>query len=95
MKESVGIGLLGMGVVGGGVARVISQKGHHIQHLVGAPVAIEGILVRDVGRARSFDAPASLFTKNPNDVLHNPKVDIVVELMGGEYPALDYIQKAV
>ena len=95
MKESVGIGLLGMGVVGGGVARVISQKGHHIQHLVGAPVAIEGILVRDVGRARSFDAPASLFTTNPNDVLHNPKVDIVVELMGGEYPALDYIQKAV
>ncbi|MCI0841552.1 MAG: homoserine dehydrogenase [Chloroflexi bacterium] len=95
MKESVGIGLLGMGVVGGGVARVISQKGRHIQHLVGAPVAIEGILVRDVGRARSFDAPASLFTTNPNDVLHNPKVDIVVELMGGEYPALDYIQKAV
>ncbi|MCI0868197.1 MAG: homoserine dehydrogenase [Chloroflexi bacterium] len=95
MKESVGIGLLGMGVVGGGVARVISQKGHHIQHLVGAPVAIEGILVRDVGRARSFDAPASLFTTNPNDVLHNPKVDVVVELMGGEYPALDYIQKAV
>lgn len=95
MKESVGIGLLGMGVVGGGVARVISQKGHHIQHLVGAPVAVEGILVRDVGRARSFDAPASLFTTNPNDVLQNPKVDIVVELMGGEYPALDYIQKAV
>ena len=95
MKESVGIGLLGMGVVGGGVARVISQKGHHIQNLVGAPVAIEGILVRDVGRARSFDAPASLFTTKKNDVLHNTKVDIVVELMGGEYPALDYIQKAV
>lgn len=95
MKESVGIGLLGMGVVGGGVARVISQKGHHIQHLVGAPIAVEGILVRDVGRARSFDAPASLFTTNPNDVLQNPKVDIVVELMGGEYPALEYIQKAV
>ena len=95
MKESVGIGLLGMGVVGGGVARIISEKGHQLEHLIGAPVAIEGILVRDMGRARSFDVPSDLLTTSSNDVLKNPKVDIIAELMGGEYPALEYIQKAI
>ena len=95
MKESVGIGLLGMGVVGGGVARIISEKGHQLEQLVGAPVAIEGILVRDMGRARSFDVPSDLLTTSANDVLENPKVDIIVELMGGEDPALEYIQKAI
>ena len=95
MKESVGIGLLGMGVVGGGVARILSEKGHLIQHLVGAPVAIEGVLVRDIGRARSFEISAGLLTTDAQQVLQNPKVDIVVELMGGEDPALDYILKAV
>lgn len=95
MKESVGIGLLGMGVVGGGVARIISEKGHQLQHLVGAPVNVQGVLVRDIGRARSFDVPASLLTTDAQDVLQNPAVDIVVELMGGEDPALDYIQKAI
>ncbi|MDA0768708.1 MAG: homoserine dehydrogenase [Chloroflexi bacterium] len=95
MKELVGIGLLGMGVVGGGVARVLAEKGHQIQHLVGAPVTVEGILVRDIARARSFDAPAALLTTNAQDVLENPKVDIIVELMGGEDPALEYILKAI
>lgn len=95
MKNSVGIGLLGMGVVGGSVARIISEKGHQIQHLVGAPVTIEGILVRDIARTRSFDAPASLLTTNAQEVLENPKVDIIVEVMGGEDPALDYILKAI
>ena len=59
MIESVGIGLLGMGVVGGGVARIISEKGHQLEHLIGTPVAIKGVLVRDIGRARSFDLPAA------------------------------------
>lgn len=95
MKELVGIGLLGMGVVGGGVARVLAEKRHQIQHLVGAPVTVEGILVRDIARARSFDAPAALLTTNAQDVLENPKIDIIVELMGGEDPALEYILKAI
>ena len=87
MKESVGIGLLGMGVVGGGVARIISEKSHQIEYMVGAPVTVESVLVRDIGRARSFDVSADLLTTDAQQVLQNPKVDIVGELMGGEDPS--------
>ena len=94
-KSSVGVGLLGMGVVGGGVARILSEKSSLIQGLVGGPVTLEGILVRDPQRTRSFDPPDGLITTNIEDILSNPNVDIVVEVMGGQDPALDYILKSI
>ena len=94
-KSSVGVGLLGMGVVGGGVARILSEKSSLIEGLVGGPVSIEGILVRDPQRSRSFDPPDGLITTNFQDILSNQNVDIVVEVMGGQDPARDYILKSI
>ncbi len=95
MKESVGIGLLGMGVVGGGVVQILSEKGKHLEHLVGKPITLEGILVRDLNKPRSYEAPSNIITTNVEDILSNPKVDIVVEVMGGQDPALDYINRSI
>ena len=95
MKTSVGIGLLGMGVVGGGVARILADKSAQLAQLIGAPLSLEGVLVRDTARRRSVALPDGVLTANPDDILHNPNVDIIVEVMGGEQPALDYILKAV
>ena len=52
MKESVGIGLLGMGVVGGGVASVLGDKSALLAKLAGAPLKLQGALVRDLSRQR-------------------------------------------
>ena len=93
--SSVGIGLLGLGVVGGGVAKVLSEKAEHLRGLVGCPVSLEGTLVRDPGKRRSFQPPPHLVTTNIEDILNNPSVDIVVEVMGGQNPALDYILKSI
>ncbi len=95
MKQSVGIGLLGMGVVGGGVASVITDKGAQLAKMIGAPVKLHGALVRDLGRQRAASLPDGTLTTSADDVLDNPAVDIVVEVMGGEQPALDYILKSI
>jgi homoserine dehydrogenase len=94
-KSSVGIGLLGMGVVGGGVARVLSEKGAQLEGLVGCPLSLEGVLVRDASKRRSYDIPSHLLTTSVGDILNNPDVEIVVEVMGGQHPALDYILKSI
>ena len=95
MKNSVGIGLLGMGVVGGGVASVVTDKGAQLAKMIGAPVTLHGALVRDLGRQRAATLPDGALTTSADDILDNPDVDIVVEVMGGEQPALGYILKSV
>ena len=91
----MGIGLLGMGVVGGGVARVLSEKAGRLGALVGSSLALEGALVRDSSKGRSYDLPQHLITTNVEDILENPRVEVIVEVMGGQDPALDYILKAI
>ena len=95
MKQSVGIGLLGMGVVGGGVASVIADKSAQLTKMIGAPVKLHGALVRDLSRQRAATLPDGALTASAADILNNPSVDIVVEVMGGEQPALDYILKSI
>ena len=94
-KDSIGIGLLGMGVVGGGVAQIIDRKQSHLSDMVGCPIQLKGVLVRDPSRPRAIDVPDGLITTDASDILDNPEVDILVELIGGEEPAREYIFKAI
>ncbi|HJO83704.1 MAG: homoserine dehydrogenase [SAR202 cluster bacterium] len=94
-KSTIGIGVLGMGVVGGGVASVLDNRREQLSALVGCAVELKGVLVRDVAKPRAHQLPAGLITTDPRQVLDNPDVDIVVELMGGQDPALEYILGSV
>jgi hypothetical protein len=62
---------------------------------VGRAIALKSVLVRDPAKRRLFDVPFDMLTTNPDDVVGNPDVDIVVEVMGGERPALDYILRSI
>ncbi|MBI3953567.1 MAG: homoserine dehydrogenase [Chloroflexi bacterium] len=95
LGSKIGIGLLGLGVVGGGVCQALTHKAAALSERAGVPLAIEGILVRDLKKSRAVKAPARLLTTDPERVLENPRVDIVVELLGGEQPALEYIERAL
>ena len=95
MKNSVGIGLLGMGVVGGGVAQIVTGKSSELKKMIGAPVTLKSALVRDLSRQRAVNFSDNTLTTRADDVLDSPDVDIVVEVMGGEQPALDYILKSI
>jgi homoserine dehydrogenase len=92
-SESAGIGLLGLGVVGSAVAQAVVAR--HGKDDPATSLSIKAAVVRDLGRDRSVELDSSIVSTDPESVVSNPEVDVVVELMGGENPAFDYISSAV
>ncbi|MFQ5860091.1 MAG: homoserine dehydrogenase [Dehalococcoidia bacterium] len=93
--NDIAIGLMGLGVVGTGAAQALLQKAEPLAQQAGCPLSLKRILVRDLQKPRSSPVPQSLLTTNPEDLLSDPDISILVEVMGGEHPALDFIQKAL
>jgi homoserine dehydrogenase len=90
---AIGIGLLGLGTVGAGVAAILaSPQGRH--PLVGQ-LALRRVAVRDPGRARAVSLDPTLLVTDPHLVVDDPAVDIVVEVMGGLEPARSLILQAI
>lgn len=95
MKKEIGIGLLGLGNVGSGVAEVLFGKADSLAEQAGASLVLRKVLVRDVGKQRSVKLEPHMLTSHAKEVLADPGVDIVIELIGGEEPALEYIKEAI
>ena len=91
---AVGIGLLGHGAIGAAVARALTGKAALIAAQAGAPAALRRVLVRDASRPRELPPDVEL-TDDPSALLDDPRIGVVVEAMGGERPAFDYIQRAL
>jgi homoserine dehydrogenase len=89
------IGLLGLGTVGSGVLAAVGTAQASLGRASGGPIEVGGILVRDRNRPRSVPVAPELLTTDPNRILGNPAIDIVVEVMGGEQPAADYVARAL
>ncbi|MBN1153043.1 MAG: homoserine dehydrogenase [Dehalococcoidia bacterium] len=94
MRE-IGVGLLGLGVVGSEVANALLQRSTRLSEQVGASVSLRKILVRDPHKKRPYDFPPALITTDADDIFNAPDIDIVIELVGGEHPAADYIRRAI
>lgn len=89
------IGLLGLGTVGRGVYQVLQGNSDLIARKVGAQIEITRILVRDIHRDRGLSLPPGILTNEPDVVLDDPEIEIVVEVMGGTGAALDYVRTAL
>ena len=94
MRE-IGVGLLGLGVVGSEVANVLLQRSARLSEQVGAAVALRRVLVRDLAKQRPYAFPANLLVNNADAILDAPDIDIVIELIGGEDPAHEYMRRAI
>lgn len=95
VQSAVRIGLLGCGVVGGGVIRLINENRAYLELRVGAPLEIKHVLVRDLNKDRVPECRPEWITTDPDVVLGDDAVDLVVEVMGGEDPAKAYIERAI
>jgi homoserine dehydrogenase len=93
-KPAINIGMLGLGTVGTGVAKVLTANAHNIAQKVGAPIVLKKVLVRDLRKPRQVDLGDAL-TTDLSAIVDDPSIDIVVELMGGEEPAKSYILRAL
>lgn len=90
---TIGIGLLGLGTVGAGVASILSTP--EGRHPLVADLQLRRIAVRDLERPRPLSLAPGLLTTTPEAVVDDPAVDIVVEVMGGLEPARSLILRAI
>lgn len=93
--ERTRIGFLGCGNIGCGVYRLLEQQGARMEENEGVSFEIARILVRSRGKVRGADIPERLLTTDPEDVLGDAQIAIVMEFMGGEEPAASYILRAL
>lgn len=95
MGNEVSVGLLGLGVVGSGVIQIIENHQDELVHKLGRGVKVDKVLVRNLEKAREIEVDEAILTTNSDDVLKNPKIDVVVEVMGGIDLAREYILQAL
>lgn len=94
--ERIGIGLAGFGTVGSGVWKSLQRHGDLIAARTGGlQFDIRSIAVRDLDKPRDGDAPRELFHTDPQVVVTDPAVDIVIELIGGTDSAFDLVSAAL
>src|SRR5690606_13270703 len=83
------------GNVGSGVIKILQENINKIRDYTGTDIIVEKILVRDINKPRNIVFDEQLLTTNAEDILNNPEIDIVVELIGGIEPAFSYIKQAM
>ena len=93
MAAKVGVGLLGLGTVGGGVASILQSPGE--RHPLVNELELIRVAVRDLSRPRPVVLDESLLTTDPSAVIQDPSVDVVVEVIGGLEPARSLILQAI
>ncbi len=89
------IGQIGCGTVGSGVFQILEENRPLIANRTGCDLKIKKIAVRDLSDPRYVEVPAQLLTTTVQEVIEDPEVDIVVEVMGGVEPARSFILKAI
>ncbi len=95
MMKPVKVGLLGLGTVGTGVVRIVEGHQEDLRSRTGSPIVIEKILVQNRSKARSIAIHPDKLTEDPYDIIHNPDIDVVVEVMGGIDHTKGYILEAL
>ena len=93
--RNINVGIIGFGTVGSGVVEALAKKRSYLNKRLGASINIIKICDKDLRKRRSVKVGRNLLTKDVNDILNNPKIDIVVELIGGIHPAYEIINKAL
>jgi homoserine dehydrogenase len=93
--ESVGVGMLGLGTVGSAVARRLISEWELLGERAGATPVLRCVAVRDLSRARDVDLKNARLIASPQDVIADPGVAIVIEVMGGTDPATALIESAL
>ena len=93
--DSIKVGLLGLGVVGGGTYKVLARNAQEIARRAGRKIEVTRVAVRDVAKARKLLGADILVGTDPHEVVRDPSLDIVVELIGGDTLARELVLEAI
>ena len=93
--DTIGVGFLGMGVVGGATLKILTEQREELSSRAGAVLEVVKVAVRDPSKKRDVQLPDGVLTGDPSDVIDDPAVQIVVEAMGGLEPTTDLVIAAI
>ncbi|MBT5469545.1 MAG: homoserine dehydrogenase [Nitrospina sp.] len=93
--KTINVGLIGFGTIGAGVAKILSDNQEIIQKRLGAALRLTKIVDLDITTDRGVQVEDGVLSTSIDDILENPEIDIVIELIGGYEPARTFILKAL
>jgi homoserine dehydrogenase len=93
--KGINIGLIGLGTVGTGVVKILKEKRKILEEKIGMPIILKKICDKDISRKRGLSLDKKLLTTDYREIVHDPQIDVVVELIGGIHPAKEYIMEAL
>lgn len=94
-KDTVRIGLLGMGTIGSGVVALLKLNNKRINEKIGLNLVLERVADQDPARLKSLELSQDHLTTEASLVLDDPEIDIIIELIGGVEPARNFITRAL
>ena len=94
-KSVIKVALLGVGTIGGGVYKLLNSNSRLIEQRTGSPIVVAKVLERNVDRCHELGINKSLIVGSIEDIINDPEIDIVIELMGGIEPAKEFVLKAL
>jgi len=95
VRDRIAVGLIGFGTVGTGVAKVLTTNAGVIRQRLGVPLALVKVADLDLTTDRGITLPAGILTANAREVIDDPTIDIVIELIGGYDPAKRFLLEAI
>ena len=95
MEETINLGLIGFGTIGSGVVATLNKNLHLIEDKVQKKVKLKKIVDLDITTDRGVDVDPEVLSTNVDDILEDDEIDIIIELVGGYQPALNFILKAM
>ena len=93
--ETVKLGILGMGTVASGLVKIIELNNSKISDSIGKKLCVEKVLVRNPNKKRNLGLPQNIYTTDAYEIINDPDIQIIVELIGGIDPAREYIKAAL
>jgi len=93
--KKINVGIVGFGTVGTGTAKILIENSLLIEERVGTPIVVKKIADHDIEKEREINVDPAILTKDANEILNDPEIDIVVELIGGYGYAKEFILKAI
>ncbi len=93
--KKVNVGIIGFGTVGSGVVKILRERKAYLAERIGLEIAVKRVCDKDILSRRNVSIDKSILTTDAREIIDNPQIDVVVELMGGLHPAKDFIGEAL
>lgn len=94
-KNGIHVGIIGFGTVGTGTAKILLRKRKKLERELGFPLVLKNIADIDIRKDRGIKLSRGILTHDAERLLHDPDIDIIVELVGGIHSAKKIIQEAI